>query len=91
MATNCIICSATINSTSATGRPRVYCDESCRRLAEYKIRAIRARLTKLWDNLSSLEHRQERNIRDCWGGLNSNRFLICAARFAAVKLSYSGF
>lgn len=45
-ATLCPSCGAEVEPSTGVGRPRVYCGETCRRVAEFRIRALSKRLDK---------------------------------------------
>ncbi|MFI0377042.1 MAG: hypothetical protein ACH255_11905 [Candidatus Thiodiazotropha sp.] len=51
---NCLICEKPIEY-AGQGRPPAYCGKLCRRAAEYEIRRIQRRLTKLETRLSELQ------------------------------------
>lgn len=44
----CRVC-GTITKPKPRGRPQTYCGEACRRIAEFEIRRIQARLARLED------------------------------------------
>lgn len=44
--TACAACDAELEQTAGPGRPKLYCSEPCRRLIEFRIRALARRLEK---------------------------------------------
>ena len=40
----CPVCSSAVEATSGPGRPRVYCGDTCRRAAEFRIRRLAVRI-----------------------------------------------
>lgn len=63
-AITCLKCRAPLPVRSGTGRPAVYCGETCRRLAEYEIRRLDRRLGRYEDELR--EELADRNPADHW-------------------------
>lgn len=59
---SCIFCGDKLPPPADTGRPRRYCDESCKRGAGYEIVRVNRRLEKLESNLSD-----QRIFCEQWG------------------------
>ena len=51
----CPSCGADVEQTTGPGRPRIYCSETCRRVAEFRIRALGRRLDKNEVDLRELQ------------------------------------
>ncbi len=49
--TDCAICNKPIQSTAKTGRPKIYCGEPCRRMAEREILRLEKRVSELEEDL----------------------------------------
>ena len=64
----CATCGGQVNQ-SDTGRPRVYCDITCRRVAEYRIR----RITTLLSTAEKAEQRARMALALPYGKTTDNR------------------
>lgn len=50
---SCVFCGSKLPAPADTGRPRVYCNELCKRSGAYEITRVNRRLEKLENDLSS--------------------------------------
>ena len=71
-AMTCAICGAGTKPKGKTGRPAAYCSVGCRRVSEYELRRVQARLIRLEDEAEACR-RDRTGLTACDGSTPEER------------------